>query len=218
MGGRGSKSSTASAPTSSAGISIDHVDNGVIDHLLTVYSNNQAAMDGHYDHGVKDSMYIKRQMGVPYGEALDISHSIDLYKSQYYSKMRHDQRNGVQNTAVDRVEKFLDKMPRWGSTATTYRGMTMSDETIAALAKGVEFDMGGISSWTTHVVSAASFANDLKGNKVVVMCDTQSKGVDTMYFDGHRHEFEVTVSNKARYRATSITKSDEWCIIEVEEV
>ena len=121
---------------------------------------------------------------------------------------------------AENIERFLKLAPKWGTSGDTYRGVKMSKEDFSKLAKGVEVDMHGTSSWSTSRGVAEGFAPSISDLvSVLYISPSQSKGVDIHTMAHYPSEREVLVSKGARYRVKKKPKrvQGKW-VVELEEI
>jgi hypothetical protein len=108
---------------------------------------------------------------------------------------------------ADNIESYIRKAPSWQG-GVTYRGIELSDAELAPyLNPGYTFDMRGISSWTTSIGTANTFAHhtdDQDQNHVIFICKSaQPRGTSIRGISHYTSEREILLSSAARWRVIS---------------
>lgn len=128
----------------------------------------------------------------------------DLYQWMSDSRsIRAAQLNGWDNWAraqADNIEAYIERAPKWGSSGTTYRGLSLTDEQLRKMLRvGFDVDDGALASWTSGFDVAERFSYGRNKNKVILRSRTQRHGVSVTHIVGGG-EREVIASGKAQHR------------------
>ena len=140
-------------------------------------------------------------------EALRYYKAIGYYTSFGYKDVRQGNSPSAQ-TAQKQLEDYISKSPTYNGEI--YRGMHLSgkqgENFVNQLQKGAVIDMGGISSWSSELSVAKSFANKSSDYHVIFKCKNKS-GVGIQHLSQFFHESEVLQSSKSKFKIKSVKSS-----------
>ena len=161
-------------------------------------------------------------------EASEFLKSITAYAGNEHRAIRHYQQGRTTDgdeieyikPRAEALEKFINRSPKWKG-GTTYRAVGLSDadlnDIIQKIDNKVPISMDGTSSWSSSK-DVANTWDVYKSNKVVYICDTQSKGASIAGYSNIPLEYEVLVSDDARYNPVKYWTENEITYVQLEEI
>lgn len=190
------------------------------DDIIKDKWNNGLPPRGHVQEKIEeDEVYnfVAKDLGISVEEATKYTDSILEFSDTEYRNIRHYQQGKVpdvvdgKNVKIlsEHIEEYIQKAPRWNG-GETFRGVSLSDESLRALMPGYEFDMEGSSSWTSVQTIAKEFVEKRvtpeRPNPVVYHCKTQSKGTSIRHISVYEEENEVLCSKESKYKVISLKR------------
>lgn len=179
-------------------------------------------------NGIEVLEYLKENTGENYERVKEYRETVLNFTGEegVFTKIREYQQ-GIYNgsdistiaSQADTLEDFIFKMPKWDGEIT-YRGISVSSDQLQDWLNGEVIDNKGTSSWSTSKEIAEDFAKygGFAEKKVVLVSETQTKGIDIAYLSKIYTELEIMVSKDAKYVLDYSKEIDDIIYMYVKEV
>lgn len=154
-------------------------------------------------------VYIMKESGMSKDEVAEIKEIVKKWTNKSFKTIRSYQRGKIKDDEAkdmaDKLEHFIDVMPKWNG-GTTYRGISFQRKIYEAYNIGDEISPGALSSWSTSIKEAKKHSDF--GSETIIRCNFPQYGTSVKYLSHPKYETgdEVMTSSKCRYKIIGKTK------------